>query len=536
MDGAANGQAGPVPPAPAPVDGGEIGNVHICVTAAEAFPVLEDQFLDAEREIHACFRIFDPSTRLRGERARAVGETWVELIAHVLARGVHVSLILSDFDAIARPALHRTAHAHAAALEAVGRHAAGDAGRLRVRLAAHPARMGLLPRLALLPMIRKHLAGHAESLNTMDPEAREAALKESPGIATYLEQRGGRLRVKRFILPEVLPATHHQKLAVFDQARLYIGGLDLDDRRWDTPEHDRPASDTWHDVQLLLDGPVAKEAQAHLERFLDETAGRQAPGPSRALLRTMSAARDVSLPFFGPRPLVTELLEAHLQAISRAERFIYLETQFLRDLRLARALARRGREVPDLQLITVLPAAPEDVAFNSDHGLGMRHAEALQVRCLKVLARAYGRRFYAICPVQPRPAAEEQSGERVTVGGAPQVYVHAKVSVFDETIGFVSSANLNGRSLRWDTEAGVALKRPGDVRRLRDRCMAHWIGAESFEAHGELFRTRAELWRARARANAGRDPAARKGFVMPYPWAQADAFATELPGFPDEAV
>ncbi|WP_145962920.1 phospholipase D-like domain-containing protein [Mangrovicoccus ximenensis] len=191
--------------------------------------------------------------------------------------------------------------------------------------------------------------------------------------------------------------------------------------------------------------------------------------------------------------------------------------------------------MPELQLVTVLPAAPEDVAFNSDHGLGMRHAEALQVRCLKTVAKAFGRRFYAICPVQPRSAAADPDGERDTVEGAPQVYVHAKVSVFDETAAIVSSANLNGRSLRWDTEAGVALKRPGEVQELRDRCMRHWIGG-AFDVHGEAFRWRADAWRARARANAARAPAERKGFAMPYPWAQADDFAVELPGFPDEAV
>ncbi|WP_172330569.1 phospholipase D-like domain-containing protein [Mangrovicoccus sp. HB161399] len=508
---------------------------QLCLTASEAYPALEEAFLSARREIHASFRVFDPATQLRGERARAAGKTWADLVAHVLGKGVHVTLVLSDFDAIARPELHRMANAHARALERLRSGLPGGAGRLTVRLAPHPARMGLLPRLALLPVIRKHLSEHAAALNGMAPAERQAALEESPGIAQHLEERGGKLRVKRLILPDVLPATHHQKLAVFDRSLLYIGGLDLDERRWDTPEHRRAAADTWHDVQVLMEGPVVQEAQAHLDRFLDETAGRQAPVPGRELLRTLSAARKMPLPFFGPRTLVAELNDVHLEAISRAERMIYLETQFLRDTRLARALARRGREVPELQLVVVLPAAPEDVAFNSDHGIGMRHAEALQVRCLKMLGKAYGRRAYAVCPVQPRAAAPDPDGERDTVKGAPQVYVHAKVSVFDDAVGIVSSANLNGRSLRWDTEAGVALRRPEEVAELRDRCMRHWIGG-AFSAHGDAFRWRADAWRARARANAARAPQDRKGFAMPYPWAQADDFAVEVPGFPEEAV
>ncbi len=44
--------------------------------------------------------------------------------------------------------------------------------------------------------------------------------------------------------------------------------------------------------------------------------------------------------------------------------------------------------------------------------------------------------------------------DRDRLGGAPMIYVHAKVSIFDRSAAIVSSANLNGRSLRWDTEAG----------------------------------------------------------------------------------
>ncbi|WP_138469391.1 phospholipase D-like domain-containing protein [Poseidonocella sp. HB161398] len=506
---------------------------RICLTAAEAYPALEEEFLSARQEIHASFRVFDPSTRLRGEAGRAVGGCWADLLAHVLGKGVHVTLVLSDFDAIARPELHRMAHGHARALEAVRDALPEGAGRLTLRLAPHPARMGALPRLLLLPVIRKHLRETAEAIGAMAPEDRRQALEDSPGLAGYLEERGGKLRVKRLILPEVLPATHHQKIAVFDRARLYIGGLDLDERRWDTPEHRRAAAETWHDVQVLMEGPVAREAQAHLDRFLGETEGRQRPGPGRELLRTLSRARRVALPFFGPRPVLGEIAAAHRDAIARAEEFIFLETQFLRDLPLARALAKRGREAPGLGLVAMLPAAPEDVAFQSDYGIGMRHAEALQIRCLETLAEAFGRRFYAVCPAQPRPAASE--GERDTVKGAPQIYVHAKVSIFDGRQAIVSSANLNGRSLRWDTEAGVMLKRPEDAAELRDRCMRHWLGA-GYDADPAPFRQSADAWRGRARANAARDPASREGYVMPYPWARAEDFATEVPGFPAEAV
>ncbi|HEY6917833.1 MAG TPA: phospholipase, partial [Tabrizicola sp.] len=81
--------------------------VEILVTAAEAYPALERAFLDARHEIVAGFRVFDLKTRLRSVEARKVGSTWFDLMIHTLRRGVSVRIVLSDFDPIARPRLHR---------------------------------------------------------------------------------------------------------------------------------------------------------------------------------------------------------------------------------------------------------------------------------------------------------------------------------------------------------------------------------------------------------------------------------------------
>ena len=44
---------------------------QVLLTAKEAYPALEAQFLQAEREVVAGFRVFDPHTRLRSDAARA---------------------------------------------------------------------------------------------------------------------------------------------------------------------------------------------------------------------------------------------------------------------------------------------------------------------------------------------------------------------------------------------------------------------------------------------------------------------------------
>jgi phospholipase D1/2 len=119
--------------------------------------------------------------------------------------------------------------------------------------------------------------------------------------------------------------------------------------------------------------------------------------------------------------------------------------------------------------------------------------------------------------------------------GAPLIYVHAKVSIFDDTDAIVSSANLNGRSFFWDTEAGVHLSDPSDVESLRRRVMAHWLpetaGPEALELD-----TAMSAWSEIARKNARLSPDARQGFLLPHDFAAAEAFGHDLPLVPEEMV
>ena len=510
---------------------------RVMLTAAEAFPMLERAFLAAEREIWASFRVFDPATRLRSEDAREIGETWFDLVEHVLRRGVALHLTISDFDPIAKPDLHRGTWRAARMLWAAAE-LAGPGARLELRPELHPARSGLLIRLAFLPVIARKLRRSAARLNRLPPAERRAAMRDMPGLAGLLrEMPGGRLRPRLWPPPPLAPATHHQKIAVFDRRLLYLGGLDLDERRYDTPHHDRAGEETWHDVQILVEGRAAEEAQAHLEGFHDVTAGRRDPGAARRLLRTLSRRRHFDLPYFGPQTVADEIADAHRALASRAERLIYIETQYFRDRGLARVLARAARDRPSLGMILMLPAAPEEVAFEGGDGPDDRFADYLQTRCLRILRRAFGDRLFLGSAAQPRPVDPARDGDhpRAALNGAPLVYIHAKVSVFDDRAALVTSANLNGRSLKWDTEAGVFLNRAGEVRDLRDRVMAHWLPPDAGQ---EFFAdaTAVAEWARLARANARTPPDRRKGFLLPHDVAAAEAFGRPLPVLPDEMV
>ena len=488
--------------------------------------------LAARSHVRMGFRIFDPLTPLYSEAGRAIGRDWFDLVAHTLARGVRIDLALCDFDPVVASGIHRKTW-RAVRLLMAAAEVAGPRARLHVIAAMHPARVSLLPRMLLYGRIRGELRTRSEWLTGMPERHRSRALAEMPGLAPHLVPRGDRFAPRPFLSAGLAPATHHQKLAAFDEEWLLIGGLDLDERRYDTPEHERPGPETWHDVAVLVQGPAAADAHAHLGRFLDEVAGRVPPAPDAGhLLRTLSKKRARPHVKLSPKPLVDELAQLHYRAVARAERFIYLESQFFRDRRLARVMAQAARDNPRLTGILILPAAPEDVAFEDNRDLDARYGEHLQAHCIRKLQRAFGRRLFIGCPARP---TLQRSDKRDVYAQAPLIYVHAKVSVFDDALAVVSSANLNGRSFRWDTEAGLAFDAPADVRRLRRRCFEHWLPEDPDPACVST-QTAAMSWAALAWENLRRHPARRHGFLLPYSARQAERLGRDLPGIPEEMV
>lgn len=499
----------------------------VLLTAQEAYPALETAFAEAKREIIAGFRVFDPWTKLRSDRARRFGDTWFDLIVDTLNRGVRITLILSDFDPVVRQSMHAYAWDCLRGLIAAGE-ASTHPEHLTVRTSMHPARVGTLLRLVLWPRSTKEIRHGLDQINGAAPEKIDSYLRHVPYLRPMLKKRGAKL-VPRWRPPALVPVTHHQKIAVFDTETLYAGGLDLNDRRYDTPQHDQPAAQTWHDTQVMVTGPVAQEAADHLRSFEAITAGR-APQPMRHLLRTISARRTWSWPYLSPKPVVRELADAHASQIGQSDALIYLESQFFRDQALARQLAKRARDNTDLTLILILPAAPEEVAFEDASSPDVAYGEHLQVKAIKVIEEAFGPRLFIGSPAQPRPAKPDG---RATHFGAPLIYLHAKVSIFDRRAAIVSSANLNGRSMAWDTEVGVQTHSADEVHTLTTRCFEHWLGADAGPAFFDV-KTACAAWAQRARQNAEVSPADRTGFLLPYDKAPAAALGYNLPGVPEE--
>ncbi|MCA1336581.1 phospholipase D family protein [Pseudooceanicola marinus] len=502
------------------------------VTAAEMFPALETLCLQAKSEVLMSFRIFDPRTRLHSAEAEALElKTWADLVAHVAARGVKMRLLIADFDPVFTPDLHRDAW------DAGAGFAAGLLSHTQAEDTAefHGAEVLVAQHQASAAPVWKRIFGSRVRASVEDLRQR------NPERLTPLQLRAlsGDVTLR--------PASLHQKLAVADGRQAIIGGLDVDERRWDDESHEQRAEDTWHDVSLRVSGAVAGDIRRHFAdcwsraqkagaaSFAAEASPVEstAPLPDKhmsamgpRLLRTQSQPRRGPLRL-GPKPAITEHEEAHLAAFDSAEKLIYLESQFFRHMPLARALARAAERAPRLNCILVLPTEPERVIFNGDTSIDARHELALQLRCLNHVRRAFGDRLAVVAPAQPRPAPRHTPKP---LYGAGVIYLHSKVTLVDDKLAILGSANLNGRSMRWDTEASLQFHDTASIRALRKRLMKSWLQDHMKDIDPHC----ADDWTALAHAEAGRDPEARSAHILPWPERRNRRLARFLPVLPPE--
>lgn len=570
------GDRTPVKSAPdtAALPDASVESVTPLLEASEAYPVLEERIFWARREVLLGFRLLDPDTKLRSQRLLDTGlRTWGEMIATVAARGVDIRILLTDFEPTVATDLHKLTWAAVRGFRSAkpvdGHPREESASAPQIIAALHEARVGRTLRWVFWPLVWLRVRNMAQMHGVTPREL----LDEAPGLAPLLGTRDGRAMLPRLGPPPRLrPATYHQKIAIIDASFAVIGGLDIDERRFDDPTHDRPADDTWHDLSLAITGPVCADAHSHfvdcwnrevkpfnrrlkrLRRFVrnlpppvDRMERLDTPSPDASasgtsdpntedrtlrFVRTVSRQRP-SLTEFGPRTAVLEIERAHVEAIGRAQSFIYIETQFLRSPAIVQALADAGRRTPALRVVLLIPSAPQEVLFDDATDPPHRHGEWLQVTGLDNLLDAYGDRLGLFSLINRNRVAP--TDDRRSIDGHPVIYIHSKVCVVDHRVAIVSSANLNGRSLRWDTEAGVVWDDPDGVQAFEQRLWRAHLGSayDGINAVGheeELLR----LWNE---ASKGRPAdAERPSFIAPYPLEETRAFARRSWFVPDDLV
>ncbi|MBK7861547.1 MAG: phospholipase [Archangiaceae bacterium] len=277
----------------------------------------------------------------------------------------------------------------------------------------------------------------------------------------------------RFDKHHVELASHHQKFVVVDDDLVFTGGLDVCDHRWDDSKHcsSNPLRfsrgephQPFHDIQVWMRSREMASTLKGLFARRWELAGGdplELDGPCvatcfRAERGLPIPARQAALSRIDPYGLPegqlhrAEILELYLAAISRAERLIYVETQYMSSKAITDALVARMRDAakPRLELVFMLNMRGETLKEQAAVGL----AQAQNLGRLREAAAETGHHL-GLYFTWPHCDSDEDHPERGT-------YIHSKLMIVDDTFLTVGSANLTNRSMGVDTELNVTVEGP----------------------------------------------------------------------------
>lgn len=317
-----------------------------------------------------------------------------------------------------------------------------------------------------------------------------------------------------------LGGAHHQKIIVVDDALAFVGGMDLTRGRWDTSDHipESPLRQDshgtqyapLHDVQAMFDGKAARAmgelVRERWRRATGRTISRRRASPRQPLdpwpdsyppdIEKVHVGIARTEPAHAGRPGVQELLQFHLDAIAAARRSIYIESQYFTSNMVGQALIDR------------LGAgdAPQTVVVSRKAGSGW--LEEANVSVLR--ARLHHRMMAADRDGHYRLFSAELPG-----ANGQSLNIHSKLTIFDDDLLCVGSANLSNRSMSLDSECSIILESRGEPRvrqaiaRMRNCLLAEHLGcpeARLAEAPPERLLETIDSLRGEGRTLAVLDP------------------------------
>jgi phosphatidylserine/phosphatidylglycerophosphate/cardiolipin synthase-like enzyme len=285
---------------------------------------------------------------------------------------------------------------------------------------------------------------------------------------------------------------HHEKLVIVDGELAFVGGIDLSvlgGNRLDTSEHPARGTLGWHDAASRVRGPIVADVADHLALRWHDVTGEKLPPTAPP-----DPAGDVELQLVRtvPERIYPSLeggdfgiVESYMRALRSAERFIYLESQFLWSPELVSVLADKLRNPPseDFRLVVLLPSRPKNGQEDTRGQLGvLANADA----------EGGGIDSFLACTLrQPQP-------------GSKQVYVHAKIGIVDDRWLTIGSANLNEHSLFNDTEVNLVSHDQELARAVRLRLWSEHLECAPAELEGDPVQVIDERWRPVAEEDRGR--------------------------------
>jgi len=265
-------------------------------------------------------------------------------------------------------------------------------------------------------------AGSLFAANTPRDTPPPARFQRPSDIQSYLTS-GSKVQVRASANPWL--TVDHRKCFIIDGRQAFLGGMNIGSQyRYQ-----------WHDLMAGLTGPVVgrlekdyREAWAHAGPLGDFAYGWISLFPAAASRKNqMPGCIDI-------RPLRTatfkaDIYRAQLEAINRAQSYIYIENAYFDDNTILRALIQARRRGVDVRVI-----------FPSENDSGLMQT------------------------------SDEVTGNQLIENGA-RVYIypgmtHVKAAIYDGW-ACLGSANFNKMSLRIGQELDVAFSDPATAGRLK---------------------------------------------------------------------
>lgn len=496
------------------------------------FSDMEREIVQAKRAVLIASWSFHPGLSLQTKEAQKTGKNWLDLLIATAKRDVKVRVFTSDFDPLLQYEKHAVAWLRYRLTVAEAKKAGVGKEQFQMVVARHEAEVP--PATARLAGLAGLDAAVATIINQRPVKERARIFANAPGLWTALKWDTKSAKIvakKKDAVAAVYPASYHQKIVWIDGRVAFVGGINLIEENLDTPKHQREAL-PWHDLFVRLEGGPLRDIRRNYVGIWNKERKRM-----EAFLKTANAASSVpegmpgglttdltekELPMSAPdrqkRPVAGQIhrtishnssgnvpdvirkdvIDGYLKAIGLAEKFIYIENQYLRSKTLAEALIKRHQTIKQLRTIIVLPQIAEELLEKKADAITL-HGAYLQYDAIDRMQKAIGANLGVFSLIKDQK----------------QIYVHSKLLIVDDRYANVGSANDNPRSFLMDTELNFAWYDQQSAMGLRLKLWVEILGAQRDMAKWKPQQFVAK-WNKIARHNARVAPNKRHGLVIPF--------------------
>ena len=246
----------------------------------------------------------------------------------------------------------------------------------------------------------------------------------------------------------------HRKIAVVDGLVAYTGGMNVADYYQRGTER----TGEWRDMQVRLEGPVVDEFESIFAKIWEKTTNEHLDSLRYHADPQTLGGKDIVVVNREPGRLSRQMRKAFVATLDAAQRYIRIVNPYPTNTRsVSRAMKRAMKRGVRLQLM---------VSASSDNRVT---PEVVAIQMKKMMQRGAEVYYYE--------------------GG----FHHTKVMMVDDEFCTIGTANLDGRSLRYDYEVNAFVFSPETTRQLnlifdRDLRQSQMLTPENFKERFSLRR------------------------------------------------